>query len=122
MTNPEELSGVPADSIAYLRRYDANGVFVERYDLRDPNNYSIEWSVIQAQGTYATMELIIKDKCLAANIDGLGRVNFIDLAFLAEHWAENGASIIGDTDGDDKVNRNDLAIVVETWLFDCYPW
>lgn len=121
LTTPDELSQVPTDSMVYLRRYDSSGVFVERYDLRNPNNHLIEWPVTRVKGTYATMELIIKDKCIVANIDGLESVNLIDLALLAEHWAENGASIIGDIDGDDKVNRDDLAIITETWLFDCYP-
>lgn len=121
LTNPEELGRIPNDSLVYLRRYDANDVFVEYYNLRDPNNHIIEWPVVQAQGTYTTMELIIKDKCLAANIDGLDPVNLKDLAIFAEYWKQSGVSIAGDADGDISVDLNDLAIIAETWLSNCYP-
>ena len=120
-TNPEELGRIPNDSLVYLRRYDANDLFVEYYNLRDPNSHTIEWQVVEAQGTYATMELIIKDKCLAANFDGLDPVNFKDLAMLAENWKQSGVSVGGDADGDTSVGINDLAIIAETWLSNCYP-
>ena len=121
LTNPEDLGRIPNDSLVYLRRYDANDLFVEYYNLKDPNNHTIEWPVVQAQGTYATMELIIKDKCLAANFDGLAPVNFKDFAILAEYWTQSGISIAGDADGDTSVDLNDLAIIAETWLSNCYP-
>jgi hypothetical protein len=67
------------------------------------------------------MELIVIDKCLAANLDGFEPVNFRDLAILAEYWHGNCAGTGGDVDGDNKVDLNDLAIVAETWLYNCYP-
>ena len=121
LTNPEELGRIPNDSLVYLRRYDANNVFVEYYNLRDPNNHIISWPVVQVQGTYTTMELIIKSKCLAANFDGLAPVNLKDLAILADCWKQSGVSIAGDADGDTSVDLNDLAIIAETWLSNCYP-
>jgi len=57
---------------------------------------------------------IKEDKCPLANIDGSGRVNFADIALLAEHWLQSGCGYPDDWCGgtditlDNKVNGDDL--------------
>jgi hypothetical protein len=58
-------------------------------------------------------------ECRAANIDGIGKVDFIDYAILALDWLETGLDLEGDINGDSRVHNVDLDILTEYWLSDC---
>jgi len=121
LMDPNDLNDIPAEAMVYLRRLDENGNFVEWYDVRDSNNYNISWRVTSVQGLHATMELEILDKCLAANADGLGLVDFHDFAMLASNWkkTETNVRLAGDIDGNGEVNSEDLALITQHWLCSC---
>lgn len=65
---------------------------------------------------------IKEDKCPLANIDGRGRVNFADIAILAEHWLQSGCASPDwcagtDVTLDNKVNGDDLLAIIRCWLW-----
>jgi len=58
-------------------------------------------------------------ECDAANIDGLGYVNFKDFAIVGADWMDVGPSLPGDTNRSGVVDANDLAQVAQWWLNEC---
>ena len=56
-------------------------------------------------------------ECQAANLDGLGCVDFEDFAILASHWSTAGSA--GDTDRNGTVDTHDLAQLAQHWLSIC---
>jgi len=121
LLNPQLLDTVPEDSVVILRRYDANGVPVQSYNLMDPNSHSIQWQVTDVNDVFAELELVIEAKCLAANIDDSGVVTFVDFAMLVEQWSLSGPELAGDINGDNIVDVRDIAIFAEKWLISCIP-
>jgi len=119
LVNAEALELLADDTMVYIKKYDANGVFQGRYDLRESENHLICWSVTDASGPQGIMELKLLDKCEAANLDGLGLVNFGDFVRLAQDWQKTGAGLAGDVDDDEVVDVYDLIIFSEFWLNEC---
>jgi len=66
---------------------------------------------------YAT----ILNECYLANRDGVGGVNFHDLAIVANDWqkTETGTPLDGDVNGDGQVDTKDLVILGWHWLSNC---
>ena len=56
--------------------------------------------------------------CSAANIDGVGAVDFLDFLRLASHWLDSacGACESADLTGDGNVGPNDLQLLSHCWL------
>ena len=119
LMNPSAMAGIPGDTLVYLRRYDAGGSFLEYYDLRNTDNHSVEWQATEAMGVFASLELVVVDKCLAADIDDSGRVDLRDFAVLARHWLGYAPASTRDVDGDRFVGLGDLEVFAEKWLCDC---
>jgi hypothetical protein len=121
LLNPELLTTIPDDSVLLLRRYDANGLALQSYNLLDPNSHSIQWQVSNVSDLFGHLELVIEAKCLAANIDGSGLVTFVDFSMLAAEWGLSGPELAGDINGDNFVGIGDVAILAEKWLLTCSP-
>lgn len=119
LMNPSALAGIPGDALVYLRRYGGNGSFVQYYDLTNIDNHSVEWQVTEAKGVFGRLELVVVDKCLAADIDDSGRVDLRDFAVLARHWLAYAPASTPDVDGDRFVDPADLEIFAQKWLCDC---
>ncbi len=51
-----------------------------------------------------------------ANLDGVGIVNVIDFAKLAEDWQKTAAGLTGDINLDGTVNNDDLVQIIQHWL------
>jgi len=121
LVNPSALSSIPSDTLVYLRRNNASDVFEQYYNLRDPNNHSIEWQITDANGVFAKLDLVIKDKCLASDLNGSGMVEFKDIAKLALFWQSNVPSGSKDINGNSFADTEDIAILAEKWLCVCQP-
>ncbi|MHC4636312.1 MAG: hypothetical protein ACYTBV_02275 [Planctomycetota bacterium] len=119
--NPEALITIPDDTVVYLRRYDANGLPVKSYNLLDPNSHSIQWQLTDVNDIFAELDVVIEAKCLAANIDGLDLVTFVDFSILAKQWSLSGPELAGDINGDNVVDNRDTTIFTEKWLSECSP-
>jgi hypothetical protein len=52
----------------------------------------------------------------AANLDGLGPVDYVDYSLLAQDYPEQGKSLWGDINGDNVVNLDDVSVFSEFWL------
>lgn len=117
LAGPNALNDIPPDALVILTRCEG-GTPVQNYDLRDPNNHSIDWPVVDVLGVHGTMELRIINKCLAANLDGVYPVNFKDYAVLANDWMQI-APLDGDINGNNVTDWNDLEILAYHWLSDC---
>jgi len=101
----------------FLHRYDKDENFVETYDMRDPNNYTIDWSVTNALGNYATLELMVGYQTNYADFNADGVVNFVDYSIFANNWQDTGVGLTGDLDEDDDVDMNDLLLFTNEWLW-----
>lgn len=101
----------------YLYRYDKEETLQETYNLRDPNNYTIDWSVTNALGNYTTLELMVGYQTNYADFNSDGKVNFIDYSMLANNWQSTGVGLTGDLDEDDDVDMNDLRLFTNEWLW-----
>jgi hypothetical protein len=119
LVNPDGLDAIPADTMVYVRLYDAAGVFVHRYDMRDPAEQTISWPVENVNGRYAIMELVILSECLAANPDNQGLSDFRDFGIVAQQWRQPGTSSAADINGDHLVDFKDLMILARHWLYQC---
>ncbi|MEN6308582.1 MAG: hypothetical protein ABFD91_12595 [Anaerohalosphaeraceae bacterium] len=117
--NPEVVTQIPGQSLLYLRRYDAAGNFVQSYDLLNPANHIIEWDVTDAVGKYASFDLLLLDKCLAADLILSDFIDFHDFTALAGQWQNAGPELLADIYWDDKVDILDLSILAEQWLCSC---
>jgi peptidoglycan/xylan/chitin deacetylase (PgdA/CDA1 family) len=62
---------------------------------------------------------VVVDECDAANLGGIGPVNFGDFAILASDWQLSGSGLAGDIDGDAVVDLEDLSRIALYWLSDC---
>ena len=100
-----------------LYRYNKNETLMETYDLRDPNNYTIDWSVTNALGNYTTLELAVGYQTNDADFNNDGYVNFVDYSMLANNWQDTGVGLTGDLDKDNDVDMNDLSLFVNEWLW-----
>ena len=60
----------------------------------------------------------IGDACelKAANLNGIGPVNFQDFVILANSWMQTGDELDGDTNRDQSVDTSDLLQIAEHWL------
>lgn len=58
-------------------------------------------------------------ECIAANLDGLEPINFLDFSTVASDWDESGTGLAGDINSDEIVDFNDLEILAYHWLSDC---
>ncbi len=119
LMNPSALAAIPGDTLVYMRRYDGDGSFVQYYDLSNSDNHSVEWQAGEAKGVFASLELVVVDKCLAADIDDSGSVDLMDFAVLARHWLAHPPPSTPDIDGDRFVDSADLEIFAQKWLCDC---
>jgi hypothetical protein len=119
LENPEVLQQVPPDSLMYLRRFDAAGAFAESYDLSDPSNHTIRWAITGADGKYGEMELLVVDKCLAADLMVSDSIDLEDFAVLAADWDRSGTAADGDIFLDEQIDLKDLSILAEQWLCSC---
>ncbi|MBN2512123.1 MAG: hypothetical protein JXB18_04200 [Sedimentisphaerales bacterium] len=117
--NPEVLAQIPRQSLLYLRRYDRAGSFVQSYDLLNPANHIIEWDAADAVGRYASFDLLLLDKCLAADLVLNDFIDFHDFTVLAAQWQNTGHELLADIYWDDKVDILDLSILAEQWLCSC---
>lgn len=120
LENPEILEQISQDNLVYLRRFTAAGAFVESYDLLDPGARIIEWEVAAAQNDYARLDLLIMDRCLAADLAVNHAINLEDFILLAAGWNQAGPLPV-DIFRDEKVDLKDLTILVEQWLCSCMP-
>jgi len=66
-----------------------------------------------------TKEIPTVAPCDAANLDGIGLVDFKDYALFAPDWQQTGGGLTGDITGDEVVDFKDLDWLVEYWLNDC---
>jgi len=57
--------------------------------------------------------------CGAVNLDTLGIVDFLDFSIVAAGWAEEGAGLVADVDGNERIDFLDLLILADYWLADC---
>ena len=57
--------------------------------------------------------------CDAANLDGIGLVDFNDFSILSNDWMETGPGMSGDIDGDEIVDQDDLSWLTDYWSTDC---
>ena len=119
LENPEALQQVASNRLVYLRRFDAADVFVESYDLSDPANHTIQWQINDAEGTFARMDLLIVDRCLAADLMISDSINLADFVVLAADWNRSGSVLSADIFLDEKVDLKDLTILVDQWLCSC---
>jgi hypothetical protein len=55
-------------------------------------------------------------ECAAANLDGAGLINLLDMAMLSKDWQSSGA---GDVNGSGTVDMTDLQILATYWLTLC---
>jgi len=117
LTNVPAWQMIPPDVLAYVKRYNAAGEFQGKYEIRDPANRIIEWTVDVAVGQFGLIELIIQDPCIAADLDASGTVDLADLAMLAKAWHNRGPE--GDIDGDENIGFADLIILADNWLCEC---
>jgi len=115
--DPNTIIDVNNTYDVYLHRYDKDEQFVESYDLRDPNNYTIDWSVTEALGNYATLELMVGFQTNYADFNADGYVNFVDYSMFAENWLKEDTGLTGDLDEDNDVDYNDLSLFVDEWLW-----
>jgi len=58
-------------------------------------------------------------ECIAANLDELGVIDFLDFSLLASDWLEQYPGLEGDINSDNVVDFNDLEIIIYHWLSDC---
>ena len=58
-------------------------------------------------------------ECAAANLDGAGLINLLDLSLLAADWQTSGPALGGDVNGSGAVNLTDLEIIATHWLMAC---
>ena len=115
ITDANELDNVPSNYDVFLLRYDRNDNFVTGYDLRDPNNNTIEWEVSDALGKYGALDLHIAE-WTSSDINRDGTVNFIDYSYFAKDWLKEEAGLDGDLDEDGDCDYNDLQLFTEDWL------
>ncbi len=59
-------------------------------------------------------------ECIAANLDGLGFIDFLDFSILASEWLHQDSALEGDIDSDNVVDFYDLEILAYHWLSDCF--
>ncbi len=57
--------------------------------------------------------------CIAANLDGTGWIDLLDLSILSSDWQVSGPALGGDVNGSGAVNLTDLQIMVSYWLAGC---
>ncbi len=117
LTNTPQWQRVHPATLAYLKRYDAAGVFQAKYDLRDYAKHDIQWFVDAAAGQFARVHLVIRHPCVAADFNADGTVDLADFARLAEAWRGSGPE--GDVNGDEKVDFEDVFIMAQNWLCRC---
>lgn len=99
----------PSSSNAAKYEYDPlNRLTRVVYD----ENTSIEYSYDSVGNR--TRELVIEPPNPDINLSG--RVNFIDLAGLAENWLTCGDHQPGDLNLDGTINIEDLSIMADYWL------
>jgi hypothetical protein len=118
LKNPSALASVSSDTLIYMRRYDKDGTLAAYYDLKNPDNHSIEWQTTGASGLFANLELVIIDKCLAADINDSGRIDLKDFADMAEYWLLDAPAAGRDINGDLSFGLDDLEILAAEWLCD----
>lgn len=119
LENPEALSSLSGKNLVYLRRYDSSGTFVKSYDLSDSANHTIQWAISEANGKYALLDLLLVDKCLAADLILSDSINLSDFAVLAANWNQSGVLPDVDVFLDEKVDLKDLSVLAELWLCSC---
>lgn len=114
------------------RIVDTTGGLVHSFCQTDPNN--IRWpenhryNYVASAAWYYFNEVRINPfnlrpcsaECRAANINGTGRVNFLDYVILASNWLKTGLDLAGDINKDRRVQNVDLNILADYWLNDCY--
>jgi hypothetical protein len=114
------------------RIIDVNGGLVHSFREDEPNNITWErrnyrYNYVGSVAWYYFNEVRLNPfnlrpcsaECRAANIDGIGRVNFLDYAIFALDWLETGPDLAGDINGDRRVQNMDLYILIDYWLNDC---
>lgn len=116
IVDPNELDNIPSNYTVRLKRYDRNDNFVAGYNLRDPDNHTIEWEVTNALGKYGALDLHIAEYP-PADINGDEIVNLIDFSYLAGDWLKEEGGLDGDLDNDGDCDFADLEIMVGDWLW-----
>jgi len=110
---------------------DSNGGLVHSFceinpdNIRWPENYRRNY--VASAAWYYFNEVRLNPfnlrpcfgECRAANINGTGRINFIDYAIFALDWLETGSGLAGDINRDRRVQWIDLNILTEYWLGSC---
>jgi len=119
LENPATLQQAPPNTLVYLRRFNAAGAFLESYDLSDPANHTIQWPIAAAAGKYAEVDLLVIDKCLAADLSVSGRINLEDFVILAAAWSAADPAPAADIFLDATIDLMDLSILAEQWLCFC---
>lgn len=59
------------------------------------------------------------DECRAADLDGVGVVNFVDFALLGADWLSGDTNASGNINGRGGVDYQDLLQMARNWLSDC---
>jgi len=105
---------------------DANGGLFHSFNrdeqsCADSRNYvaSASWSYLNELRINPFNLRPCFAECRAANINGTGRINFIDYAIFALDWLETGSDLAGDINKDRRVQWMDLHILTEYWLVGC---
>ncbi|MHC4843982.1 MAG: CotH kinase family protein, partial [Planctomycetota bacterium] len=97
--------------IHYTDTITDNSYFVTDFQIRfdaTPERNENVW----IDDIYITKELP-RD---AANLDGIGLVDFKDYAILCNNWMDTGSGLSGDIDTNDIVNHDDLDYLLDYWL------
>ena len=110
------------------RIIDSNGGLVNSFSETNPEEYEdYRYNYVASAAWYYFNEVRLNPfnlrpcpaECRAANIDGTGRIDFIDYAILAKHWLDEGSDLEGDINRDRRVQNIDLDILTEYWLKNC---
>lgn len=111
------LADLPAGTLIYLRRYDAQHQFAAYYDLTEPANHTIMW---QTDGDPSgSVDLAVVYGCIRADADNSGSVDLRDFAQLAEAWMRNTVSGTADVNGNNRADMADIVIIAQHWLTEC---
>ena len=102
--DPNTITNFPSEYDVILYRYDKDEVFQEEYNLRDPNNYTIDWAVTNALSNYSTLQLWTGYQTNDWDLNDDGTVNLQDFSIFANGWQTT-------------YDTTDLASFCENWLW-----
>ncbi len=68
---------------------------------------------------FSTSPIVVACDCNSANLDGIGRVDFNDLALFTANWLSSEPNMLGDINKDQSVDFIDFQCLAKYWLVSC---